>query len=1198
MRIERLLLERFGHFEDFELDFGTTSRLHVVFGPNEAGKSTLLAAIGDLLFGMPPQTPYNFRHPYGALRVGARIVTRDGVALEFKRRKARTHAGTLLTLGAAEAPLQDDALAPLLGGADRPLFERMFGLDHQRLRAAGERMILSEGDLGQALFEAGSGVDSLNRVLGDLGGELDALGTPGQKASRKPLWRAVEEFGAAGRDARAATLKVDEVRAAERRVADAARERERIASELADVRRRKGLLERMRRTGPVIADLDRLSADLDAVGDAPELPPTFEADWAELAKAAASGTRALELAASRLEVARADLEARPGVVAYGSHEAVAAEMREQLGRHRRDIATEPTLARDLAAAEEGIAARLRALGRDPKSMLGEGIDPRASMPTAAEMARARGAVQAAVAAAARREEASRTLSGLERELAVARVELAACDGASDPTPAAALMEQALALGDAEAEALAARLAAAAATRAGEEAVARLPGWGRGAEALASCPFPDRTTVASLVTRLADVASERDAIVARIEEGRGALVETRSRLVGLRAGGEIPTVAAVAATRDHRDERWRTIRDAFVGSSRPDAAAVGGQAAAFEAAVRRADDLVDRREAEAQRVATAAELRATEVGIEGRIDVDERLLAGVEACLRSIGEQWTKLWSRCGVAPDAPGGAMAWLAAKDDALRALAAAREASARADRAGALALRATSLEARAAVLLGLRPEGSADEGSRPGVGNLRAALSDHRSLWSRAQAATVEVARCVAKRDEAERSLADLAAADAARIDEWSSLSSRFGWRPMATIAEAEAVLVTWEGMAAPLSERETARRRLADLRRDDHAFRSRLAEVEAILVGLAGPMGDGATGDPEAVLRRLEHGLSTERAALARRAEAGRAVEASTRELEAAREALASASSASAAFRRLHGLSPEVDCVAVGQRATAARQLRALVGRRRLDLVGAGEGLGEAALRAEADGTSPEAAAAEVAGLGEREDALVEAGQVAAQTFSSAAAALAEIHARVGGVDARGRERVAALAFGGHAERWLVLATARGLLTRAVERYRALNQHPMVARAGEIMADLTAAHANPIERLSAEYRDKRRISLVGIRRDGSSCEIANMTEGTRDQVFLGLRIAAFERHAQGREPLPFVADDLFITSDDERTACGLRALATLAETTQVILFTHHLSVLRSAEAMAASHGVATHVLPGRPDVVRGRSAVADAP
>lgn len=391
---------------------------------------------------------------------------------------------------------------------------------------------------------------------------------------------------------------------------------------------------------------------------------------------------------------------------------------------------------------------------------------------------------------------------------------------------------------------------------------------------------------------------------------------------------------------------------------------------------------------------------------------------------------------------------------------------------------------------------------------------------------------------------------------------------------------MLGQWEGMAAPLSDRETARRRLADIRRDHLAFRSRLAEVEALLVGLAGPMGDDATVDPEAVLRRLEHGLSAERIALARRAEAGRAVDASSREFEGAREALATAAAAAAGFRHRHGLPPEVDCVAVGRRAAAARHLRALIERRHLDLVG--EGLGEAALRAEAGSGSPESAAAEVAALGEREDLLVEAGQVAAQVSASADAALADVSARIGGVDAKGRERDAALAFGDNAERWLTLAAAQSLLTRAVERYRALNQHPMVVRAGEIVCELTRGHANPVERLSAEYRDKRRISLVGIRRDGSLCEIADMTEGTRDQVFLGLRIAAIERYARGREPLPFVADDLFITSDDERTECGLRALATLAETTQVILFTHHLSVLRSAEALAASHGVATHVLP----------------
>ncbi len=215
------------------------------------------------------------------------------------------------------------------------------------------------------------------------------------------------------------------------------------------------------------------------------------------------------------------------------------------------------------------------------------------------------------------------------------------------------------------------------------------------------------------------------------------------------------------------------------------------------------------------------------------------------------------------------------------------------------------------------------------------------------------------------------------------------------------------------------------------------------------------------------------------------------------------------------------------------------------------------------------------ADVTALGEREEALVDAGQIAALEWSVADVAPAEVRSKVGGVDAQGRERTAALAFAGHAERWLVLAAAREILDRAVERYRALNQHPMVARAGELMADLARGHPNPIERLSAEYRDKRRLTLVGVRRDGTACEIADMTEGTRDQLFLGLRIAAIERYAEARETLPFVADDLFITSDDERTECGLQALAALARTTQVMLFTHHLSVLRSAECLAGGTG-----------------------
>ena len=39
-----------------------------------------------------------------------------------------------------------------------------------------------------------------------------------------------------------------------------------------------------------------------------------------------------------------------------------------------------------------------------------------------------------------------------------------------------------------------------------------------------------------------------------------------------------------------------------------------------------------------------------------------------------------------------------------------------------------------------------------------------------------------------------------------------------------------------------------------------------------------------------------------------------------------------------------------------------------------------------------------------------------------------------------------------------------------------------------------------------------------------------------------------------------VPFIADDLFINYDDQRSAAGFKALADMAEKTQVLFFTHH--------------------------------------
>jgi uncharacterized protein YhaN len=62
---------------------------------------------------------------------------------------------------------------------------------------------------------------------------------------------------------------------------------------------------------------------------------------------------------------------------------------------------------------------------------------------------------------------------------------------------------------------------------------------------------------------------------------------------------------------------------------------------------------------------------------------------------------------------------------------------------------------------------------------------------------------------------------------------------------------------------------------------------------------------------------------------------------------------------------------------------------------------------------------------------------------------------------------------------------------------------------------------------------------------------------------------------------EPMPFIADDLFINFDDKRSAAGFRVLNELAKKTQVLFFTHHQHLLDVAHR-ALGTSVATVTLP----------------
>ena len=57
MRFDQINIPAFGPFTDFQIEFEKSEYdIHLIHGPNEAGKSSLLRAIRGLLYGIPNTT--------------------------------------------------------------------------------------------------------------------------------------------------------------------------------------------------------------------------------------------------------------------------------------------------------------------------------------------------------------------------------------------------------------------------------------------------------------------------------------------------------------------------------------------------------------------------------------------------------------------------------------------------------------------------------------------------------------------------------------------------------------------------------------------------------------------------------------------------------------------------------------------------------------------------------------------------------------------------------------------------------------------------------------------------------------------------------------------------------------------------------------------------------------------------------------
>ena len=1171
MRFESLFLERFGMFADATLDFGDGKGLHVVYGPNEAGKSTALAAMSDLLFGIDDRTPYKFRFDYGRLRIGAKLVKSNGERLEFKRRKAKT--GTLVSLSQPETTLPDAVLVPFLNGVDVEQFQFMFGLDQKRLRSGGKQMLDPHGNFANTLFAAGTGLDSVNAVLSELEEEIKRLGSLVDRRSKGEIWSAIDRFTAAISTKKADMIVPDNYHASERARDDATAGRAAVDEQLKVLRARRNFLERGRRVAPILRALGTLRQEIAQHDDIPDLPENFADLWKKADDDARSASEAAERHIKEIEKLTEKLAIAPAIDPIVGYEATIDVLGERLGKYLGDEDDVPKLARRIVELNDHIRAVMRDLGLD-----GDPDEIESTLPSKIAFAKIRELIKKG--AVVRSESAAAQTNVEDAKLAVTNTATALKDlpadvDVSEPTE---LLGQVSKLGDVTSALALARSDADATDLALSESFGRLGLWFGTVDDLASLPAPDTTAVSRSEESRFAARQAYDALERRLQETEREALQVEADLAGLTAVGEVPSPKAIRDARDEREGRWRQIRSRLFQpievDSRPAAQAAGSDVVGtYETNVRHADELVDRREAEAQRVAQLTTLTASQKKIEKLIADLHSQRDAANANIQQLESEWRNLWEGTKVTVKSPLEMAHWLARKDEVLRLRSDAKKAATKLRDARVAVESSLTLLETAGQKLGLEQPSreliDLDRQVRRALSKAHTASAERSVASANAKAASERLERTT---NAFERAIAS----DAGWLEAWQAALLELHLSQKAGIAEAEAALAAWEVVTAPLTKRNEDQRRHNGLNEDRERFRS---DVAAIIAELKESSPAGAP--VENLIRGLRTRLdAAKRMSQERTSLQGRIDDLATL-LDAAQEQRRAANFIIVGLRRTYGLAAGVDGYDLARRSLQRRGLRAQLEQRVGELIKSGDSLDEFTLQAEVDTAPPDQASAELDAIQAEEEVLIAKIQLLAKTETDAEHGLTKLGEKKGAAIADQEARNAALAAGGYIERWLRLAVARQLLERSVRRYQDENQNPMITRASELFARVASSAANPIERISIDYRDAAKPIPIGRRHDGSECRLEGLSEATSDQLFLALRVAAIERFCRDNEPMPFIADDLFMTSDEQRVLPLLQILAELGRTTQVIAFTHHLHVADIARTLPEAE-VRIHAMP----------------
>ena len=1161
MRIRELRLLRYGKFTDRLLALPHAPQdIHLVVGANEAGKSTMRRALSDWLFGFPMRsTGMDFLHPMQDLRLGGIIEDNtasredpssgqdtatdstkekgpsDGKtrSLNFERRKGQKN--TLRT--PADEPLPDSTLHEWLGSLQADEFRRMYALDHATLVEGSESILQASDDIGRMLFQAAAGIEHLGDALKTLQQEADSLWAP-RKSGNRIFYQQQDAYEDARRTLGQAQLRTRDWKESHDALMDVQHQLEEARSKHAEIQQHIHRLERIRRVQPLLRDAEAVrqrQEALQASGMPPLLPDNarqiFEQASQQGAKVQANMAY-LQAELNELDQALAAVTLDTPVLARADEITRLDEARVQCHDHPARLQRHQEKLQMLQAKVKALAVELDWPAEDEAAVVRRLPAP-AWRERTAELIRQHQALQHAVEKARHERDAqAQNLSQWQAQL-----QSLASEGI-DPA-LSDLLEQARRLGDpdTQSDALASerqRLDAAL-----EATLAGMGPWRQPIDRLQAMLVPEASQVDALRVQQHDDARALQARQEALQKKIQDIQQQEQALLQLVRHHQPVSREDVAQARRQRDDDWQAIK--------ADPTTLPARAGAFEARIHEADALADARleraqhEADRQSYANQLEkLKLERTGIESDIQVIETRMTRRQA-------DWKAQAAACGL-PDLPlDAALTWLKRHQDALELLARRQTAE---HQLQALHQRVKALRQALTDRLALPATTRLDDGLRQARERLETAqrIAGQRS--------TLET-----QIQDAQQRLVPLQTALIQAESQWQDWQQ--AWQ--AALAEAghddTLPVERLETRLARMQDIQTLLTQMDSLRADDieplqRALDSWMRHART----LADQLMPDASADmsPQDIVLTLAGRLKTARQDEAEHHRLQQQQARDRQALEAARQQQIQVDALLQPLRVAAGID---DLALLGPaiaRSEERRQIEHEIRRIETALREAGDGQPIESLRTEAASIEPDQLQVELNRLGTEAGQVVEDISRLGARHGQLKAAFDALNGSDAAARAAARQQEAAAGMAEAAERYLRLKTAARLLQWSMERFRQTRQGPMLARASEIFQALTLGSFSRLL-VDADSHDSPR--LMSIRADGGRpVEVSGLSEGTRDQLYLALRLAALDQQASQGSRMPLIADDLFINFDDRRTEAGLQVLGDVSRRMQVILLTHH--------------------------------------